>query len=78
MTKFTRLVLASLAIMALLFAAGCGGGTSTPDSSGTPDKKTLLIGSDTAYAPFEWQDTASGKYIGFDMDLMDAIMDELG
>jgi len=78
LSKFTRLLLAGLAIMALLFAAGCGGGTSTPAPSDPPQKKTLLIGSDTAYAPFEWQDTASGKYIGFDMDLMAAIMDELG
>ena len=40
------------------------------------DWKTIRIGSDATYPPFESID-ASGKFVGFDIDIMNAICDEL-
>ena len=30
--------------------------------------ETLRVGSETVYPPFEFLDSASGKYVGFDID----------
>lgn len=40
--------------------------------------KKLLVGTDATYPPFESKDAETGKIVGFDMDLMDAICDKLG
>ena len=39
--------------------------------------KKLLVGTDATYPPFESKD-ATGRIVGFDIDLMDAICDKLG
>lgn len=86
------LVLAALAA-ALLFAA-CGdddddSGTSTPapsgggetiDVSGVPELEdgTLNIGSDIAYAPFEFYEEGTETAAGLDIDLIEAIAAKLG
>lgn len=38
----------------------------------------IQVGTDTNYVPFEFLDQESGEYIGFDIDLMDAIAEEVG
>ena len=38
----------------------------------------LRIGSETVYPPFEFLDPATGKYAGFDIDLIDAIAKKAG
>ncbi len=52
---------------------GCG-------SSQTAKKevKMLRVGSDTAFAPFEYQDEKTKEYVGFDMDLIKAIGKQMG
>ena len=35
--------------------------------------ETLRVGSETVYPPFEYLDSQSGQYVGFDMDLIQAI-----
>lgn len=40
--------------------------------------EVLKVGSETVYPPFEYLDSASGKYIGFDIDLLDAIAKKAG
>ncbi len=40
-------------------------------------QKKLLVGTDATYPPFESKDTETGKIVGFDIDLMDAICDKL-
>lgn len=70
--KWFVLTLAVVLVAAL--AVGCGG--QAPKDGGkaaAPAKQKVVLASDTAYAPFEFQDTKSGKYIGFDMDLVNAI-----
>lgn len=85
MFRLNRFIVVAVALLTLVaFVAGCGGGVQEPkaadDKTGqqAPEKKVLKIGSDTAYAPFEWQDTQSGEYIGFDMDLIKALAKEMG
>lgn len=54
--------------------AGCGS-----QNAAEPAKaKVLNVGSDTAFAPFEFQDEKSKEYIGFDMDLIKAIAKQMG
>ena len=40
--------------------------------------ETLRIGSETVYPPFEFLDSNSGKYVGFDMDLIDEVAKRAG
>jgi glutamine transport system substrate-binding protein len=53
-------------ITLMLFSAACGGATG----------ETLLVGTDAAYAPFEYLD--KGEIVGFDIDLLAAVMEEAG
>ncbi len=57
----------------------------TPKPTATPEKKfdlvtegVLTVGSDIAYPPFEYTDEKTGKYTGFDVDLMTEIAKRLG
>lgn len=65
------LVVASLAIA----AAGCGGKkeAATDNKTAPVAKKKVILASDTAYAPFESVDPQTGKFVGFDIDLVNAI-----
>jgi polar amino acid transport system substrate-binding protein len=68
MTAALGLVL--VALLAVPFVAGCG-------SSGYTIKEgKLLMGSDTAYPPFE--NMENNKAVGFDVDIAEAIADQLG
>ena len=72
------IALSVVAMFVLVFGlAGCGG----QQSAKTADQgknKVLKIGSDTAFAPFEFQDEKSKEYVGFDMDLIKAIGKQMG
>lgn len=71
-------------LTALALVAGCGGsqqaqqGEQKQPAPEQQAKPKLRVASDTAYAPFEFVDTQTGKYIGFDMDLIAAIAEEMG
>ncbi|MEW5763111.1 MAG: basic amino acid ABC transporter substrate-binding protein [Bacillota bacterium] len=71
-----------LLLAVALVAAGCGGGKAQEEpqkpSSEPQAKPKLIVASDTAYAPFEFLDTKTGEYVGFDMDLIRAIAAEIG
>jgi glutamine transport system substrate-binding protein len=54
-----------------LILTGCGG--QAPQQA-----KVLKVGSDTAFAPFEFQDEKSKEYVGFDMDLIKAVGKQMG
>jgi polar amino acid transport system substrate-binding protein len=71
-----KIALLLAALMALTLLAGCGGQSAKPAEQAKP--KVLKVGSDTAFAPFEFQDEASKKYVGFDIDLMEAVGKQLG
>jgi len=46
--------------------------------AGPVQAKTLTVAVDTAFVPFEFRDPDTGKYIGFDIDLWDAIAKKIG
>ncbi|MFP3339809.1 transporter substrate-binding domain-containing protein, partial [Micrococcus sp. SIMBA_131] len=51
--------------------------SSTSNSEGESEKKEkLIVGTDAAFAPFEYMD--KGEIVGFDMDFLDAVMKEAG
>ncbi|MHB8172072.1 MAG: basic amino acid ABC transporter substrate-binding protein [Thermincolia bacterium] len=82
MKKYLKSVLSVMLVLGLALAlVGCGGKqtTSTEGEKKTEEtaKKKYVFASDTAYAPFEFQDK-DGKYVGFDMDLIDAIAKAAG
>lgn len=61
----------------LVGLTGCGG--QKQDAAQKNDKQAVLkVGSDTAFAPFEFQDEKSKEYVGFDMDLIKAIGKQMG
>lgn len=87
----TRKIFATLAAASIALAA-CGGGSSDGGDEGTVDSTPieqveltfqpitagkLTVCSDAPYEPFEYQDD-SGKWTGFDMDLMSAIAARYG
>jgi polar amino acid transport system substrate-binding protein len=73
-----------------IVVAGCGGGSSSSSSSSTseessespgaeetePTAEKLTVGSDIPYPPFE--QGKKGSYTGFDVNLMEAIGEEIG
>ena len=69
----TGLALAALVVT----AAGCGTKAIDAGQAGGGSKKTIVVGTDAAYAPFEYVD-ASNTIVGFDIDLMKAIAKAAG
>lgn len=82
--KGLSLILVVALIIGIFALAGCGStatttttNTGTPSSSQAPAEKILKVGSDIAYAPFEFMDQ-NQKPVGFDIDLMNAIAADMG
>ena len=84
MKKYLALTLAIVLCLALL--AGCG--TKAAETSASPEAseaaaydaavgKTYSIGTDTTFAPFEFEDE-TGTHTGIDIQLLDAIAEEMG
>jgi polar amino acid transport system substrate-binding protein len=83
--KLLALLLALMLAVAVLGIAGCASKSSDSSSTSTDTTATkvttvesgkLLIGSDTAFPPFESMNGSTAE--GFDVDLAQAIADELG
>lgn len=77
--SFKKMTAAALAMVMALGLAACGGTTDQAADANADggEKKTYKIGTDTTFAPFEFQDE-SGKYVGIDIDLMNAIAEDQG
>ncbi len=61
------LALAAAGVLAAAVAAGCG----------NEQSKVLRVGSETTFAPFEFVDD-NNKYVGFDVELAEALAKEMG
>ena len=68
MKKSFQIVCLFMFVFALL-VSGCGGGKA---------KKELIVGTEPAFAPFEFQKENSKEFIGFVMDLIRAISKQMG
>ena len=75
MSRFLRLGAVALAGLLALGATACAS-EATP--GGAAPGKTYNIYSDNSFAPFEYLDQATGKYVGIDMDLLAAIAKDQG
>ncbi|MEE6282186.1 transporter substrate-binding domain-containing protein [Georgenia sunbinii] len=58
------------AVMLTLALAGCG------DSGGEGIQDSYVVVTDTSFVPFEFEE--DGEYVGFDIDIINAIADEVG
>ncbi len=65
--------LAMFSLSVLLF--GCGQSKQTAKAS---TETVIKVGSETTFAPFEFQDEQTKEYVGFDIDLMQAIGTKMG
>jgi len=78
--KFEVILFTVLAIMVVV--AGCGSGKQAKETAGEGEKQgaklqKLVFGSDTAYAPFEFEG-GDGKLKGFDIGLIEVIEEVAG
>lgn len=68
-------------VLSLTMAFGFAGCAKPAEESAPADAegevKTFKIATDTTFAPFEFEDE-SGKFVGIDMDLLNAIADDQG
>jgi glutamine transport system substrate-binding protein len=63
--KKMKLLLVAMMVGVLAIAAGCGN-----------DEEKIKVATDAAYAPFEYMD--KGEIVGFDIELLAAVMEEAG
>jgi len=78
-TRPTALLAVFLVAIAALVIAGCGGSDDETTSAGGASEgggETLAVGSDIPYPPFE--QGKAPNYEGFDIDLMEAIAENIG
>lgn len=68
--KIVSLFILGMMILSLALV-GCG-------KQEAPKFKVLKVGSEAAFAPFEFQDEATKEYTGFDIDLIKAIGKQMG
>lgn len=66
-------MVASLALMAGLTACSSDDGGGDTDA---PLEDTYVVATDTSFVPFEFKQ--NGEYVGFDIDLINAVADEAG
>lgn len=72
--KKWKMILAAGALAAAVAVAGCGGSSSSGESA--PADGIVRVGAETTYPPFEF--TQDDKYVGFDIDLADAVVKQMG
>lgn len=74
MKRYLRMAVLCTLVLSLVFALGCGAkdAAKVESKSGEVQEKTYKVGTDAAYAPFESVDP-SGKIVGFDMDVLNAV-----
>ncbi|SDF62366.1 basic amino acid ABC transporter substrate-binding protein [Sporolituus thermophilus] len=71
--KLVALIVLGIFVLSLGLA-GCGS-----QQAAQPAKpKVLKVGTDAAFAPFEFQDEKTKEYVGFDIDLIKAIAKQMG
>jgi ABC-type amino acid transport substrate-binding protein len=73
--KLKMMVAAGVVALAAIGIAGCGG-SSGDKAAASSDAKVIRVGAETTFPPFEFVENE--KYVGFDLDLADAVCKEMG
>lgn len=84
-----KLLMALLFSLVLGLLAACGGSDDADDGSASDDgdatkgdeqeeKEVYTVATDNGYVPFEYIDEDSGDLVGFDIDLVSALAEEVG
>ncbi len=85
-----KLLMVLFAVMLLGVLAACGGGSDDAEETDNADtadeeeatddgdKDVYTVATDNGYIPFEYIDEESGDLVGFDIDLITALADEVG
>ena len=76
MTYYFRRALLAVVLLAALFTAACGSSQNGADS--TAASGVLRVGTEGTYAPFSYQDPATGQLAGYDVDVATAVAGKLG
>jgi cystine transport system substrate-binding protein len=89
-TRSSRLAIAGLAASALVLT-GCGSGGSGSSDGGSgdapatgaslqeiQDEGVITVGTEGTYRPFTFHEEGSGELTGYDVEVMQAVADELG
>lgn len=76
-TRLTALFAVLLVAVASIVVAGCGGSDSSGGPSGGGGEK-LTVGSDVPYPPFEDFGKSKTEFVGFDVELMEAVAEATG
>ena len=76
MKKLGALLLVS--IMALSMLAGCGSSNKETAEGGFLKEGTLMVGAEIGYPPMEYFDEDGSTPIGFDVELAQALADDMG
>ena len=71
-------LLAVLVFLVLLATVGCGGSKNEKNEYKAVLKDELVVGTEAAFAPFEFADEKTGKLTGFDVELIQAVAQEIG
>ena len=74
--KKWKAILAAGALAAAMVVTGCGSSGSAGSAAGSGSAKIIRVGAETTYPPFEF--TQDDKYVGFDIDLSDAVIKQIG
>ncbi len=75
--KKWKWILAAGLCAGALALTGCGGSSGASSSSGAGAADGIVrVGAETTYPPFEF--TQDDKYVGFDIDLADAVVKQMG
>jgi len=69
-----KIYLVFISVFLLVIASSFTGCSSKTNS----DSKVVVIGHDINFVPFEYKDSKTGDYVGFDIEFIKAIADEVG
>ncbi len=75
MRHLARAALLTIVLIAAALLGGCG---SRPDGGGPLASGVLRVGTEGTYAPFSFQDPATGQLAGYDVDVANAVGQKLG
>lgn len=75
-SKKMKMFLAVGALAAAVAMTGCGSSDKAKNTNANGIPSVIRVGSETTFPPFEF--TEGDKYVGFDLDLADAIIKQMG